>query len=399
MTNDLLLCRRLNDIIIEMPNITSKIIQLIPATESASDPFTTFRTDENTLDIGLTKKTYLSIFKEAHIFWHNNLVPYAPNFEEYWHNDREKLINTYYMTLGYLLTTNENHTIIKLHELTFWKIWKTSPNSRQFLLSEFEILTVLISSRLKRINKSSSLWLMVKKISIALIFHEIMNAEVPGTIELYQVLVNRILKSCEIHFANYYASGFLKWCIRFNFILYKNTDSTPIRRYMAEMNAMILNGLVLLCHQKLTDVSLWTTLEVYLRESSRKLSSSEHTIDEYNLVIDQLTTLGKADLTKINALSEKVMPEFDVEDFQVQQINWLLKANCSALSPYVALITPLPVLSLETSLQLQTMISFAYKNEKEQLNNFEETTGGNTLYSSKAKFASVLYHLLLKDIV
>lgn len=74
MTNDLLLCRQLNDIIIEVPNVTSKIIQLIPATEGASDPFTTFRTDENTLDIGLTKKTYLSIFKEAHIFWHNNLV-------------------------------------------------------------------------------------------------------------------------------------------------------------------------------------------------------------------------------------------------------------------------------------------------------------------------------------
>ncbi|CUM49463.1 unnamed protein product [Debaryomyces tyrocola] len=399
MTNDLLLCRQLNDIIIEKPNVTFKIIQLIPATEGASDPFTTFRTDENTLDIGLTKKTYLSIFKEAHIFWHNNLVPYVPKFEEYWHNDREKLINTYYMTLGYLLTTNENHTIIRLHELTLWQIWKTSPNSRQFLLSEFEILTVLISSRLKRINKSSSLWLMVKKIAIALIFHEIVNAEVPGTIELYQVLVSRILKSCEIHFANYYASGFLKWCIRFNFILYKNTDSTSIRASMVEMNAMILNNLVQLCHQKLTDVSLWTTLEVYLRECNRKLSSSEHTIDEYNMIIDQLTTLGKADLIKINTLTEKVMAEFDVQDFQLQQINWLLKANCSALSPYVALMAPLPVSSQETSLQLQTMISFAYKSEKEQLNNFEETTGGNTLYNSKAKFASVLHHLLLKDIV
>lgn len=399
MTNDLLLCRQLNDIIIEKPNVTFKIIQLIPATEGASDPFTTFRTDENTLDIGLTKKTYLSIFKEAHIFWHNNLVPYVPKFEEYWHNDREKLINTYYMTLGYLLTTNENHTIIRLHELTLWQIWKTSPNSRQFLLSEFEILTVLISSRLKRINKSSSLWLMVKKIAIALIFHEIVNAEVPGTIELYQVLVSRILKSCEIHFANYYASGFLKWCIRFNFILYKNTNSTSIRASMVEMNAMILNNLVQLCHQKLTDVSLWTTLEVYLRECNRKLSSSEHTIDEYNMIIDQLTTLGKADLIKINTLTEKVMAEFDVQDFQLQQINWLLKANCSALSPYVALMAPLPVSSQETSLQLQTMISFAYKSEKEQLNNFEETTGGNTLYNSKAKFASVLHHLLLKDIV
>ena len=399
MTNDLLLCRQLNDVILENPNVTSKIIQLIPDTEDASDPFTTFRTDEDTLDIGLTKKTYLSIFKEAHIFWHCRLVPYALDFEEYWHNDRGKLVNTYYMTLGYLLTTNENHTIIKLHELTFWQLWRTSSNRRQFLLSEFEILTVLTSSRLKRINKSSSLWLMVKKIAIALIFQEIVDSQVPDTIELYQVLVNRILKSCEIHFANYYASGFLKWCIRFNFILYKNTDSKTIRESMAEINALILKGLVLLCHQKLTDVSLWTTLEVYLRECNRELSSSEHTIDEYNMIIDQLSTLGMAGLTKINRMSGKMMPEFDVEDFQLQQISWLLKVNCSSLSPYVALIAHLPVSSKENSLQLQTMISIAYKSEKELLNNFEEATGGNTLYNSKAKFASVLNHLLLKDIV
>lgn len=399
MTDILPLCRQLYNILTEMPSVTSKIIQLIPTTE-ASETFTTFRTDENILDIGLTKKTYLSIFKEAHFFWHNSLVPYAPNFEEYWCNDREKLINTYYMTLGYLLTTNENHTILRLHELTFWQIWRTSPNSRQFLLFEFEVLTVLISSRLKRINKSPSLWLMIKKIAIVLIFHEIVTANVKDIVELYQLLVNRILKSCELHFANYYASGFLKWCIRFNFILYKNTDSTEIRSLMSEMNAMILSSLVLLCRQKLSDVSLWTTLEVYLRECNSKLDPSEHTIDEYNMVIDELTILSNVELTKISTLREKTMPAFDVDEFQLQQISWLLKANCSFLTPYMALISPSPVSSHGTSLQLQNMINVAYEYEKEQLNSFEENTGEeNALYNSKAKYASILYHLLPKDTV
>lgn len=399
MTDTLPLCRQLNDIIKEGRSATYKIIQIIPATEDVPEAFTTFRTDEETWDIGLTKKTYLSIFKEAHTFWHNNLIPYAPKFEEYWYNDNEKLMNTYLMTLGYLLTTNENHTIIRLHEVTFWQIWKTFPKSRQFLLSEFEILTAYISSRLKRINKSSSLWMMVKKIAIALIFHEIADAKVEDSVELYKVLVNRILKSCEIHFANYYASRFLKWCIRFNFTLYKNTENKAIREAMVEMNEIILNSLVVLCHQKLSDVSLWSTLEVYLRECSSRLNSSEYAIDEYNMVIDQLTKLSSADFTQIDTLREQNMPQFDVEKFQLDQISWLLKANCSIVTPYKALIAPLPTSSRGTSLQLHTMINFAYSSEKEQLNDFVETTGENPLYNSKAKFASVLQHLLQKEFV
>lgn len=399
MAKELPLCRQLNSIIKEGPNTTYKIIQIIPATEDAADSFITFRTDEETWDIGLTKKTYLSLFKEAHTFWHNNLTTYAPRFNEYWYNNNEKLMNTYLMTLGYLLTTNENHTIIRLHELTFWHIWKTSPESRRFMLSEFEILTAYISSRLKRINKSPSLWLMIKKIAIALIFQEIATANVEESVKLYRILVNRVLKSCEIHFANYYASRFLKWCIQFNFILYKNTDCNIIREAMVEMNGIILKSLLGLCHQKLSDVSLWTTLEVYLRECNSKLKSSEYAIDEYNMVIDQLTKLSNVDFTKINISREKIMPQFDVEKFQIDQITWLLKVNCSVITPYKALIAPLPTSSHDTSLQLHTMINFAYNKEKEQLNEFVDKTDENTLYRSKAKFSSVLYHLLLKDIV
>lgn len=396
MSTCLPLCHQLYKTIVETPYVKLKIVQLIPPTEDISDLFSTFQTDNDTIDIGLTKKTYLSIFKETHTFWHSNLVPFAPDFEEYWLDDDEKLKNAYYMTIGYLITTNENHTIIRLHELLWWQIWKKSSDRKQLLVSQFEILTVFISSRLKRINKSSSLWLMVKKIAIALILNDMVSSKEKCPVEMYRLLIHRVIMSCKVHFANYYASNFLKWCIRFNSIVSKIHEDSEVRSAMASMNCFILENLVAICRENLSDVSLWTTLEVYLRECNKHPDVSEYTIGEYNAIIDQLSTLSGVEFHKITVMTIKTTPEFDSENFLLNQITWLLKANCTVLTPYIAILNPSSLSSGKIPLELHNVVKNAREQERKKLDNFQDNINENAMFISRKKYVSILDHLLLQ---
>lgn len=398
MSDSLTLCLQLYDIITESPDSTYKIIQLLPPTQETSSLFVTFKSDENTLEIGLSKKTYLAIFKGVHGYWHSKLVPHAPYFEKYWLNDRERLMEVYYMTLGYLLTTNENHTIIRLHEIVFWKIWAQKTDSREFLVNEFELLTCYVTSRLKRINKSSSLWCMVKKITAVLIFHELLNNMGNSTNDLYELLINRVMKSCDVHFANYYAANFLRWCIRFNFILTKTNKSVSTQGITTSISSFIEDRLVLLCRQKYTDVSLWTTLEVYQTSRFSVFDPSDYVISEYNMIIEQVNVLNNGNFSKFVGKTANDITLPDIREFNLHQLDWLLKANCSVLTPYTTLIRSFP--NSKTDVLFQEKLSLVLEHEKKSLSNFEKNNrDGNPIYESKSRFVSTLDMLLLKCLV
>ena len=60
----------------------------------------------------------------------------------------------YLMTLGYLITANDHHSIMNLHELIVQILGNFE--------ADIEIISCFLTSRLKRINKSSLLWHWMK---------------------------------------------------------------------------------------------------------------------------------------------------------------------------------------------------------------------------------------------
>lgn len=196
----------------------TKVILMIDSNDDAIVAFET--------DIGLSKLVYLRMFKQVWTQWHE------------W--DKETMENTwelYYMTIGYFVTTNENHTLLLLHEKLVNLLIIEDP---QFINKEINLISTLLCSRLKRINKSSSLWFLLQKL---------IQQENDFNMEL---IVERVFLSCQHHFANYYANNFLKFLIRDGY------------------GDIIGGKLLLACKSNLRDVSLWSTLEVWLETNLKE---------------------------------------------------------------------------------------------------------------------------------
>ncbi|CAG61838.2 unnamed protein product [Nakaseomyces glabratus] len=104
--------------------------------------------------------------------------------------------DTYLATVGLLLTTPENKTIINLH---YKCLLELCADDTKALQREVVYLQRLLSCTNNRINKSSSLWLLYKKLYIQ--FNKTITFNVNTT----------LIKSAENHFSNYYAWNFARW--------------------------------------------------------------------------------------------------------------------------------------------------------------------------------------------
>ena len=241
--------------------------------------------ENDTLEIGLTKKIYLRIFKESHELFHNNYEDRL-NIDRLLHSQLEEL---YYMTLGYMITTNEHSTIIALHE----KLVKKLGNYEY----DLEIVSCFLTCRMKRINKSSSLWHWLKKLTI---IHITNGQDV-------LLLLHRALVSCELHFANYYGNNYLQWLIIVCKL--KGID-------LNEFEVMLIN----LCRAHLLDSSLWGTLKVLFNPDNGLV---DYVSEEYN---------------RITGLPLKRDFSFNYEDKIVEQFQWLLRLQCSYMTPFCKLV-------------------------------------------------------------
>lgn len=293
----MLLIRQLHDIVVQS-RAKNKVIQLLPP-DNAIQEVLAVEIGDN-LEIGLTKQVYLTLFKQVHQQWHQ--------FDTLqWENNKSAWWDYYYMTLGYLITTNENHTIITLHELLVHKLCQEHGN--WVLDNEIELISVFLSSRLKRINKSSSLWLLMRKLSILGILHNSKD-------DIKQKFLNRVFKSCQFHFANYYANMFLKWYIGISVVLGHDD--------------YIGDKLIMMCHQNLNDCSLWSTLAVWMYLDPHL----KHYIDQYNQVAGQL---GQKLLT-ISELKDKSIGSGPNLNEIKTQLQWLAQVSCRYMYPYTALL-------------------------------------------------------------
>lgn len=348
----LCLCQRVYDVLGRSPQFTWKITELVLELELASGTgIETFEEGE-TLVVGMTKETYLAVFVEAHLFWHQNIAPnrkpgYLQRLAE------EKLWEVYLVTVGYLLTTNENHTIVQLHYDVLMLLAKGN-NRTLALAQEFELISGLVNSRLKRINKSSSLWFLMKKLTVDFVYQDA---------KLYNLLLQRAFKSLELHFANYYAANFINWLIRYN--ITTGTDNSTIRE-------------ILVCHAraKLTDVSIWTCLEVYLTSS---LGIEPETL-QYATKTQQ-----KCQDAPLNC--------HDCEVFVFEQVHWLLAADCTIITPYKCLVTPLIRQKSDFTPVTPALLEFLHKKLKQ----LQSSDPSDDSYVVRQRFYQELTQLVLED--
>lgn len=329
---ELKLCKNLHDLLVERQNeVQFKIVQIIPSIEEYenSGPFIVHTSSLDTLDIGMTKKTYLQIFIEAHTYWHHLILPKKLHSEGKLKDLlTSELYDIYFSTLGYLVTTNENHTIVRLHELCLLELEEKRDVS--ILELELKFLTCLVNSKLKRINKSSSIWFLIKKIALRLIFSDLTNTQTQ-----YKMLVDRTFKSIELHFANYYASSFLKWLIRYN---YQLSGQVHI---LQDIQNRILGLLIEEAHSKLSDFSLWSSFETYLR-----VHGGVEDDNAYTYLQEEVSFITQRDLRW-----EPRQPD-DIHLLLVlidEQISWLIRIECAVVTPFKSLMNPLVNMSISDS--------------------------------------------------
>lgn len=120
------------------------------------------------------------------------------------------------MTIGILAITNENHTVINIHEKIIKKILENQSecvftnllfDPRTFLGKEVAMIELLLNSNNNKLNKSSSLWHLYKKLFI---FSQ------DQSNEYLQRFVDTALVSAKLHSTNYYAWNFLRWVSNFS---------------------------------------------------------------------------------------------------------------------------------------------------------------------------------------
>jgi hypothetical protein len=289
-----------------------KIIQLAGGLESGTIEF---GETDHVLDIGMSKLTYLAIFKECHSHWHrlladSTVLDITNNLNMLSLPD---LWDIYYMTVGYLITTNENHSVISLHEDTVLVLARRVSNSDHLLEQELDLVSSFLTSRLKRINKSSSLWCWAQKLTVMVIFNDY-NSE--ASRRLCMKLIDRALKSMELHFANYYAGRFLQWLLE-------------IVRPIPSVSNYFFDQLHAKCRSNLHDVSLWTLLGVFWRPP-QTLNYPKH---EYRKIVNGLIPYGfdiSCEILELKPLK--------VQFLALEDIKWLLNVSCKILTPYKVLI-------------------------------------------------------------
>ncbi|QEU58862.1 Ecm9 [Kluyveromyces lactis] len=159
---------------------TSEVQFLIYPTPppGVKDEFIVVQHEQRT-EVVCFKKTMMKIFIECHkLFYRLDSL-----------DDDEQL----FVILGLLLTTTENRTALNMLLAKLNKLRETEIN-REILFVER-----LLSCNSARLNKSSSLWDLYKRLYTA--YDNNLKFKVWDTVTI----------SCEQHFANYYCCNFVRW--------------------------------------------------------------------------------------------------------------------------------------------------------------------------------------------
>lgn len=189
------------------------------APSEVKEPFVVIHSETHT-EIVLFKKVLLKMFMECH-----HLFYQWESLDTY----RQRLVCS-----GLLIVTTENRTALNMYSKILSELTETS------IQREVHFIELLLSCNRAKLNKSSSLWELYKKLY----------SEYQGRIKFE---VWRTIKlSCDQHFANYYCCNFIKWY--YNKLEYQQREAF-IKQYIQFAMAHV------------SDPSIWTVLGKILRKN------------------------------------------------------------------------------------------------------------------------------------
>ena len=328
---------------------------IIPQINNDQNNFEVFQ-EGNQIEIICYKSTFISIFKENHMFMEKylpdmNLDTFIKN------NSKFNYIDLYNATVGLLLTTAENKTNFNLHSAIFFTIWNSinSENEKfDFLLKETFIVQRLLTCSLNKINKSSSLFIWYRKLFILWQYNHKQYHNNNNIIEKLMFTSKVFIQSGKQHFANYYNWNTAKWVFdNLNNVAWKQTFFNDVKQF---------------CFQNVSDSSSWDCLSYMVCQYKLK---NHHYILDFNRLAKSLPN-SKHLLTR-----DTVWFQTDLIELVQGLISYISKCEIKAWPPYLCLLRILKVyntkingLSLEILNDWRQIInSFESKNGEIQLLN------------------------------
>ncbi|QLG72670.1 hypothetical protein HG535_0D03780 [Zygotorulaspora mrakii] len=223
--------------------------------------------EDQHIEIVCFKKTYISIFEECHNYFFTNGYKNSKckrngltMFQQIT-NEEPPLyqapldMNTYVATIGLLLTTPENKTAINLYlDSVLYKLNDFSglTNYKAAILQEEATLVGrLLTSSNNKLNKSSSLWCLYRKLYLLL-------RDAAGTIDYITIFVC----SASRHFSNYYCWETVRWFY----------DVVPTE--LAKME--LFSATKIFCLQNTRDSSSWSALAYMICQKKAKIDFNWH---------------------------------------------------------------------------------------------------------------------------
>lgn len=295
METRLPLCKELYDTLTQ--NSNEKPFKLTFAPNQLGIDTDYFISEESrSFEVVYFKGTLLRVFKEAHDFLDKSIP-----ISKYPLN-----IDLFYCTIGFLLTTPENKTILNVHlELILKFIKDKAVDIEEFLQGNGRLSQRLLTSSNNRLNKSSSLWFFYKILYI-------LNKNATSGC-LHFNFIDTIINSGSQHTSNYYCWNASRWFF----------DVSSI-----EKKKKLLSEVKTFCFANIGDCSAWSALTYMFCQSSRELT---HNIDDYKNLHNQL---------HINYDDERIPSfySFDIASFLTELESFITKLRINERPPFLCLL-------------------------------------------------------------
>lgn len=262
--------------------------------------------EEDCCDVGLSKKTYLAVFKEGH----DHIEDLVQNYSQLCTTD--ELWNAYYVTIALLTTTNEHMMAWQIHREVVWALYRSEGPS--FLHNEATYFMALATSRFQRINKSLVLFLWLRKLLVLGAFGEVNERTLNRVME-------QVLRSMEAHFCNY-AAGFMGvWLIE------------VARENSISLGAM-LNMIKDCCMRNVADISLWTLMGTVLLGKTNVYMKRD-----WDRIISELSESDSIDqIPSVVASCGGDFKSSQLSDIANELLTWLLTIESPHKTPYLQLL-------------------------------------------------------------
>ncbi|EDO14754.1 hypothetical protein Kpol_354p2 [Vanderwaltozyma polyspora DSM 70294] len=322
-SNELILCKEFYEILVANNEKSTKLT--IAPNQQGIDTNYYIAADPTGVEIICFKSTFFKIFKEAHHYLRDS---------ENWHKN-PKPIGIFYATIGLLLTTPENKTILNIHEEIFWdELENNSFQLSHIVQNEIILIERLLTASNNKLNKSSSLWSYYKKL------YSILKTDNMDSFNISQT----ILYSGRRHISNYYCWNASRW---FFDICEKEVKSN-----------LYLNAKEY-CFANVSDCSSWSALSYYICQNQLQ---NQTNYEEYERILSMHSIKPSGQLKKHFPII------CNVETFLDELINFIDKVQLKDWPPFLCLITIFENYKYISSLSIIT------KWEKE-LKEFEEKHG------------------------